>query len=151
MGFLMRLFYLLVMLVFSHSALAACDVNSTNSGVAIGGFDPVSFHVDAKPSKGTKKYQTFQQGVTWFFKNKENLLAFMKHPEKYKPAYGGFCAYSVSVGSKYSGDPTLWSIQGGKLYLQHNRGTQMIWSKDISKHIATADQNWNVMEDACTK
>ena len=33
--------------------------------------------------------------------------AFKQDPDRYVPQYGGFCAFGVSVGKKFDGDPIL--------------------------------------------
>jgi glycine/D-amino acid oxidase-like deaminating enzyme len=45
------------------------------------------------------------------------LIAFKADPEGYAPRYGGYCAYAVSHNDTAEGDPKVWSIVGGKLYL----------------------------------
>ena len=58
------------------------------------------------------------------------------------PQYGGYCAYGVSVGAKFDGDPHLWKVVDGKLYLNLNEGVQKIWAKDVPGNIEKADRNW---------
>jgi len=38
-------------------------------------------------------------------------------PEKYAPAFGGYCVFGVSVGKKFVGDPEVWRLVDGKLFL----------------------------------
>jgi len=56
---------------------------------------------------------------------------FEANPEKYIPAYGGYCAYGVAVGNKFIADPELWMIEDGKLYLNLDTDIQKKWLKDI--------------------
>jgi hypothetical protein len=46
------------------------------------------------------------------------------NPEKYVPAYGGYCAFGISVGKKFIGDPEVWRIVDGRLYLNLDTGIQ---------------------------
>jgi hypothetical protein len=76
-----------------------------------------------------------------------SLQAFKAHPERYVPQYGGFCAFGVSVGAKFDGDPQLWKIVDGKLYLNLNPDIQEQWEKDIPSHIGKADKHWPAIKD----
>ena len=40
------------------------------------------------------------------------------------------------------GDPKVWRIVGGKLYLNYNRSVQNKWNRDINGYISTANRNW---------
>ncbi len=43
---------------------------------------------------------------------------------------------------KFDGDPTLWKIVDGKLYLNLDAGIQQTWQKDIAGNIKKAEANW---------
>lgn len=49
---------------------------------------------------------------------------FEVNPQKYLPAYGGYCAYGLGVGKKFVADPEVWKIVDGKLYLNLDKGIQ---------------------------
>ena len=66
----------------------------------------------------------------------------MRNPEKYAPAYGGWCSYGVRVGKKLNIDPNAWKIIDGRLYMQLDLGTQKVWYKDWMKNIEIADRLW---------
>ena len=86
-------------------------------------------------------------GVTYIFANKENLDTFNADPEKYVPAYGGYCAYGVSVGKKFVGDPEVWRVVEGRLYLNLDTTVQDIWFKDVDGNIVAANDQWNKIRD----
>ena len=91
---------------------------------------------------GSAKFATVYNDATYRFANRANLAAFEANPEKYAPAYGGYCAYGVSVGAKFDGDPRFWEIVDGKLYLNLNQDIQQTWVEDIPGNIEKADDNW---------
>ena len=62
------------------------------------------------------------------------------------PPYGGFCAFGVSVGAKFDGDPRLWKIVDGKLYLSLNEEIQQTWLKDIPGNNSKANEAWKRIE-----
>src|SRR6266581_2233702 len=62
--------------------------------IAIEGYDPVSYF-DNKPTEGESKWTFTYQGVTYQFSSAANLARFKANPEKYEPAYGGWCAFAM--------------------------------------------------------
>ena len=66
----------------------------------------------------------------------------MKNAEYYSPQYGGYCAYGISLGKFFGGDPRLWTIVEGKLYLNLNHDVAKIWKQDIQSYIDKADIQW---------
>ena len=117
-------------------------VNKTGAGVAMRGFDPVAYFAENKPVPGHDRHQHAWNGARWYFANAENLDAFVKDPEQYAPRYGGFCAYAVSHGYTADGDPQVWKIVDGRLYLNYNRDAQQAWEEDIPGNIAKGNENW---------
>ena len=121
--------------------------NVENSTTGVLGYDLVSYHTEGKPVRGDGNNLVVYEGVTYLFANEENKKAFEKNPEKYLPAYGGWCAYGVSVNKKFVGDPEVWEIVDGKLYLNLDKNIQNEWSKDIPGNITKADANWAEIKD----
>ena len=117
------------------------QVFSTRDG-AIRGYDPVAYHTEQKPVKGSKEFTLDYNGATWRFSSAGNLELFRADPEKYAPAYGGYCAFGMSRGYAVDTDPRAFTIVEGKLYLNHNLSVRRTWSKDIPGNIAKADANW---------
>lgn len=111
-------------------------------GVAVGGYDAVSYFRDGEPRPGKAEFAVDWQGVGWRFASAENLSAFQASPEKYAPQYGGYCAYAVSKGATAKGDPLAWTIAGGKLYLNYSPAVRATWRSDVAGNIAKADANW---------
>ncbi len=69
-------------------------------------------------------------------------IAVRSAPEKYAPAFGGYCAFGVSVGKKFVGDPEVWRLVDGKLCLNLDVNIQGEWLKDVPGRIKTANENW---------
>ncbi|MEQ1865713.1 MAG: YHS domain-containing (seleno)protein [Micropepsaceae bacterium] len=135
----------LALALFSTSpafARSADVYTGTFSSLAVGGYDAVAYFKAGKPVEGAAAFATDYKGATWRFVSKENLDAFKANPGAYAPQYGGYCAWAVSQGYTASGDPQVWKIVSGKLYLNYDRDVQTKWEKDISGHIAKADKNW---------
>ncbi|MEO1203523.1 MAG: YHS domain-containing (seleno)protein [Pseudomonadota bacterium] len=134
----------LVVLVVSFAAGCTAlntPVFTTDDG-AIRGYDPVAYHVAGEPQKGSAGHQSTYNGETWFFASAENKSLFDADPERYAPAYGGYCAYGMSKGYVVSTVPEAWHIEDGQLYLNYSLGVRKTFLKDAPGNIARADVNW---------
>jgi len=134
----------LVAAFLAGSAAVADEISTfVSDGAAIGGTDPVSYHVQGEPLPGTDEFTADWDGVTWKFSSAANRDAFMAEPEKYAPAYGGFCATGASFGKKVPIDPVYWKIVDGQLYLNNSSAAQDVFLKDESGTISQANTNWS--------
>jgi YHS domain-containing protein len=126
-----------------NTATGAVLVNGKPApGLAVHGFDVVAYFKDKKPVQGDARFALVRNDATYRFASNANLNAFKANPEKYEPAYGGYCAYGVSVGAKFDGDPRYWKIVDGRLYLNLDAGIQKAWLRDVPGAIKKADKNW---------
>jgi YHS domain-containing protein len=130
------------------SALAQhADLVNTAEGIAIKGYDPVAYFTEGRPVLGDPAITAEHAGATWFFVTAEHRDAFLAHPTRYEPEYGGFCAYGAAHGIKTDIDPAAFSIIGGRLYLNANIDTRTVWRADLIASIAQADRNWSEVKD----
>lgn len=116
------------------------------SGIAIGGYDVVSFFTDTKPVKGIEAYSTVWKESTWLFSSQQHLDSFKRSPEKYEPAYGGYCAYGTSRGYKAPAQADTWTILNDKLYFNYNLKVKEIWEKNRAAYIDSANSKWPVVK-----
>jgi len=110
--------------------------------VAVGGYDPVAYFTEKRPVVGNSAITLVHEGVTWRFSSAANRDAFKAEPAKYAPQFGGYCAWAVAEGYTAKGDPTIWSITDGKLYLNYNASVQKSWERDVPGNITRAQGNW---------
>lgn len=132
----------------SHAVNTSAGLTAKGAPLALRGYDPVSYFEQGEPMIGEASIAAVHDGATYRFASKNNLARFKKSPERFVPQYGGYCAYGTSVGAKFDGDPQVWRIVDGKLYLNLNRKIQKSWSADVSGAIAKADANWQRIRDA---
>src|SRR5687768_10424915 len=116
--------------------------NTDNSGVILNGYDPVAFFVDGKPVKGDAGFQFKYDDAIYYFSSQEHLNLFKDNPEKYKPQFGGWCAYAVSLGRIAPIDVNTFSIVNGRLVIQHNQRAVNGWNKDVQGNLKLADKYW---------
>lgn len=129
---------LAVVLLFAANAFAGVQ----HSVTGVGGYDLVSYHTGAKPLPGNGNHLSEVDGVTYLFSSAANKKTFDADPDKYLPAFGGYCAYGVSVNKKFVGDPTVWEIVDGRLYLNLDNKIKGIWIQDVPGNLAKADTAW---------
>ncbi len=121
-----------------------------DSKIALEGYSPVSYIDMGKAELGNKKHKSTFDGVAYYFTNRKQKETFDANPAKYKPQYGGWCAFAVSLGAKFQPDPSRFRVVHGKLYM-FTRNVEgdfvKVWEKDgRTKHITQADKNWKTME-----
>lgn len=111
-------------------------------GVAVGGYDPVAYFAEGAPRRGDAAISLEHDGVRWHFASEENRDRFASDPERYAPQFGGYCAYAISQGYTAKGEPEVWDIVDGKLYLNYDRAVQTTWHEDVPGYISKAETAW---------
>ncbi|HAK79448.1 MAG TPA: YHS domain protein [Runella sp.] len=133
--------------VYSQALQRSKQFNLEN-GLAIQGYDPVSYFTQNKAAEGSKQVSTVFEGVTYRFSSTANKELFVKDPKKYEPQYGGWCAYAMgATGEKVEIDPETFKILNGKLYLFYHSWTNNTltkWNKDEPNLKSKADKSWTV-------
>lgn len=133
------LFQLMTLLAMSQ------DKNLSKSGLALEGYDPVSYF-SGNPVKGKSSLAVKFDGAVYYFASEGNKTNFKKDPAKYAPAYGGYCAYAMGEkGEKVSIDPLTYKIKNGKLLLFYNKflnNTLEDWNKNEPELLKKAELNW---------
>lgn len=135
----------------SGAAVSAAKESSTRifkneEGVAIGGYDPVSYF-DGAPAAGNADFFSEVDGAKFLFASAEHKATFDANPDAYLPQYGGYCAYGASQGAKFPTIPETGTVVDGKLYFNKNRDVQTLWNKDQAGLIEKADAAWPAIEN----
>lgn len=136
-----------MLLIVSAVSASAFAEDHSHSTPGIGGYDPVAYFTDSKAMRGSGYHVSVVDGVTYAFVNAEHKKLFEGNPQKYLPAYGGYCAYGLGVGKKFVADPEVWKIVNDILYLNLDKGIQEKWEKDIPGYIKKGDTNWAMIKD----
>lgn len=116
--------------------------NVDANGVILDGYDPVAFFTDNKPVKGDPQFSYKYEEAVYHFASQAHLDLFKANPEKYKPQFGAWCAYAVSLGRTAPIDVNTFSIVDGRLVIQHNQRAVNGWSKDPEGNLKLADKYW---------
>jgi len=123
--------------------LFAKHFNQQNS-IAIHGYDVVSYFKGA-PQQGSGNFEVDYKDVIFQFVNQENANAFDSNPEKYLPAYGGWCATAMGMmNQKLDVTPDSYLIENGVLYLfSTSMGpAKDMWLQNQPGVKQKADENW---------
>mmetsp|Transcript_3853 Transcript_3853/g.4382 ORF Transcript_3853/g.4382 Transcript_3853/m.4382 type:complete len:169 (-) Transcript_3853:206-712(-) len=135
----------------------------TKEGLALSGYDPTSyFDEDAftrGPLPGKADLTAEHATATYQFATPERQERFLASPEKFAPAFGGFCAKAVSENDVYWVNPKTFLIQDGNLlmfYDEDSINTKDFWlddkrpwddgnhkdGSDSATRLAAAEKHW---------
>ena len=136
--------FLLFAALFALAMTAGAQtlVNTDRSGLALQGYDPVSYFTDNAATEGSADITSTSGGATYRFASAEHKQMFDADPAKYTPQFGGYCAYAVSRGDTASIDPEAFQIVDGRLLLQYSKSILATFNKDTSANLSKADANW---------
>ncbi len=145
--------FILLLFAFTTSVEAQSHYYTNEEGVAVKGYDVVSYFKGDEPRKGSEAHSLEHDGVTFHFASKANKKAFQKNPGKYLPEYGGYCAFAVGKkAKKVPADPETYTITDGNLYLFFNgnmngkkMNTKPMWDQHEEQLQPKAEQNWQEM------
>ena len=117
-------------------------ISKNMDGVALDGYDPVSYFTDMKPEMGMPDISYKWGGATWRFTSKDHMKMFKENPSKYAPQFGGYCAYALGLNKLVPADPAYWTMKNGMLYVNANADAQKLFRKDETGNIEKAEKNW---------
>ena len=125
----------------------------TAAGAPLGlhGVDPFAFIELGNRIEGNATFTAVHDGVAYYFASRDNMNAFKRSPEKFTPAFGGFCTFGVSVAKKFDGDPQYADVRDGKLYVFLNEEIFRMYQKDKEGTIAKAEKNWKDIRSTASR
>ena len=133
----------------------AGDQYVDKTGFAVSGYDVVSYfdlpqsalgQPQPSPLPGQAGITAEYNGAMFAFATEANRDRFLVDPVAFVPQYDGHCAYGVAKGGKVPGNPTLWRIVDGKLYLNITKNVVGFWEEDIPGNLKTSEKNWTGLE-----
>ncbi|GAA5176534.1 hypothetical protein GCM10025771_11520 [Niveibacterium umoris] len=136
---------------FAYDEASTSVLNLDKQGVAIKGYDPVAYFTEGAARAGSPRFTATHKGATYHFANAANRDAFKAKPDQYEPAYGGFCAMGVALDKKLDGDPQVWRVVDGRLYLNVNKDVQVRWLEDVPGNLKKAEAEWPLIRNKAPK
>jgi hypothetical protein len=134
------------LLIGARAATTERVVVDRYSGLAIGGFDPVAYFVDAKPERGQEDFEASEAGAVWRFRNEGNRASFVAHPEVYRPQFGGYDPIDVARGVSVAGNPLFWLISADRLYLFGRAENRLAFVAEAQRVLRDANARWPAIE-----
>src|ERR1700730_12055919 len=116
------------------------------SGLAIEGYDPVAYFVEARAMVGLPEFEAADAGVVWRFRNEGNRASFVAHPDIYGPQFGGYDPIDLARGVTYAGNPRFWLIAGQRLYLFGREENRDAFVTDPERFQGEASSRWPALE-----
>lgn len=145
----------LAIVVGSVAASHAGEQFVDRTGFAVSGYDVVSYfdlpqyeigQSQPSPLPGVSSITAEYNGAVFAFATEANRDRFLANPASYAPQYDGHCAYGVAQGGKVPGNPNLWRILDGKLYLNITQNVVSFWEADIPGNLKSSEGNWVALE-----
>jgi hypothetical protein len=112
------------------------------TGLAIEGFDPVAYFVDARAEVGLAGYEASDAGAVWRFRNEGNRASFVAHPDIYGPRFGGYDPVDLARGVTVAGNPRFWLVSGQRLYLFGREQNRDAFAADPARSLREANSHW---------
>ncbi|WP_165395282.1 YHS domain-containing (seleno)protein [Flagellimonas allohymeniacidonis] len=130
--------------------------NVGQDSLAVKGYDVTEYFLGNTASKGSSEFQYKNQGVTYLFASEKNRSLFIENPEKYKPEFGGYCAYGLAMEvdgngyppGKYPVNPKTFKIIDDKLYLFYNESGYnflKVWESNEKGNLEKANERWAII------
>ena len=129
-------------LTTTYAAGQTVALNIDDQGRVLHGYDAVAYVSAQSAVEGDKKYSYRWNEAEWYFHSAENKASFIKNPEKYVPANGGYCAFGVAMGKKFDGNPESWLMHEDKLYVFLNDDIKGKFMQDTEGNLIEVNNNW---------
>lgn len=134
--------WLLLVATVEADAITQPIVVDPLTGVAIEGYDPVTYFIEREPRQGVPDYEYVWSGVSWYFVSAANRDVFARNPEVYAPQYGGHCLMSLSRGYLSDGKPRLYLVEALKLYFFYSTANRDAFLMSKGETLRLAADNW---------
>ena len=118
-------------------------ISTNRAGVAIRGYDTRAYWSKGTAEQGAESYLVKWQGVPWHFASQDEATTFAADPASFAPKFGGFCTRAMSLKKVVNGDPEVWRIFDGALYLFARPVGRDFFDKGEAAMIAKARGHWD--------
>jgi YHS domain-containing protein len=117
-------------------------LNVDTAGVILKGYDVMAYHLKGEAALGSPEFTVTHNGAVYRFASAAHRDQFASAPDRFAPAFGGYCAMGVAAGAKFDIDPTRFVVQEGVLYVNKDRGAQAAFMRALDPNILKARDNW---------
>lgn len=107
------------------------------------GHDPVAYFTAGKPVFGEPSLHAEHRGLAYRFASEDNRRLFISSPERFAPQFGGLCAEHMAYALPVAGDPTVFKVVDGRLYLFEDARARAYFEMDQELNLRRAAQYWD--------
>jgi YHS domain-containing protein len=111
----------------------------------IGGYCPVKYQTDNVAAPGDSQYLRSYGGFAYLLSSADAVEKFKKDPQRYVPAFNGYCALAVSQEKEHPGNPKVFAVVDGRTYLFFDEASKDQCLSRSPSCIAEAQENWPQM------
>ena len=117
--------------------------------LALEGIDPTSY-VEGAPQQGDERWSHRWRGRVWRFGSESNLRRFQQSPERYAPAYDGYCELAMSFGKLAQANPRAFRLEGDRVYLGGSPAVSKVasWVPGLRRR---ADAAWRRLQEQASR
>jgi len=135
-------FVALIVLVASGCSTRNVISDGEDSHLMLRGNDPVAYHTVGKPVTGDPAIKSTHDGLTYRFASEANRKVFLSDPNRYVPAFGGYCASGAHYALKARIGAETFKIVDGRLYLFGSPRSRRHWELDEAANIKLGEWYW---------
>ncbi len=137
----------MAMMAFPSAVLAKTisRFSLSNTGHALKGYDTTAYFRAGEATDGEDAISVNWKGAVWRFASQGDAALFQADPEAYAPQFGGYCTRAMSLGNEVPGDPDVWRIHEGKLYVFFAARGGRIFDDGRDDMIALAQVHWDTL------
>lgn len=117
----------------------------SNTGHALDGYDTTAYFSSGAATAGADAATVNWKGAIWRFARQEDATLFQADPEAYAPQFGGYCTRAMSLSQEVPGDPEVWRIHNGKLYVFFAARGGTFFDRGPDEMIALAQAHWDTL------
>ena len=104
----------------------------------IRGYDTTAYFQAGQAARGASSHQVKWNGGTWHFRSAKEAAAFKASPSRFTPRFGAYCTGGLSQQHVVNGNPTIWRMYKGRVYLFYAQAGARRFDRDPAGVIAAA-------------
>jgi len=120
--------------------------NADDSHIGLQGYSPVSYLDDQQAELGDTAHHAEHEGIRYFFTSEEQRARFEANPQRYVPAFGGWCAFGMTVDARFRTNPNKFLVVDDRLLVflgDIETDARALWQEGTdSELLAKATENW---------
>ena len=131
-------------LALAKPAMAeGAGISTGKTGIAIQGYDTRAYWSKGMAEPGSQTFVVTWRDTPWHFASRAEADQFAADHASFAPQFCGFCTIAMSFKKVVDGDPEVWRIFEGGLYLFARPVGGKAFDKGQVEMIAKAQAHWD--------